>query len=287
MKNFNKTFSFGSKADKTELIVNISRSIDNVIFKKFNFIPLSNDAYFYFGAMIQKDPLILPKLYAALNLLSGPSTDKYDDYKGSYSFTFELNVQKNNNLSHYFLNIFHYKSYVQFSIYQIVPKANQEETSVMHQPNAELFSDLDISFFCRYFCNYALGYLEGSEYTPKSFIKCSNSNLLLFGYYQDQYFFTEYENNDLYDKDKEMYSKSIDARLSLGDHELYVKAKENANSEKCIAQKTEEKAIEKGKLEGELQKAQAIARNMLAKKMSHADIAELTGLSVDEIENLG
>ena len=84
------------------------------------------------------------------------------------------------------------------------------------------------------------------------------------------------------------------AKLSLDERALYIKARENANSEKYIAQTAEEKGIEKG-IEKGLKKGiekglkegrLEIARNMLAKKMSHADIAQLTGLSVEEVASL-
>ena len=48
-----------------------------------------------------------------------------------------------------------------------------------------------------------------------------------------------------------------------------------------------ERGLEKGLEQGELQKAQAIARNMLAENEPPAKISKFTGLSVEEIEKLG
>jgi hypothetical protein len=204
MSEFNKTFTLESN-----LLINIKRCRRDV-FHDYKLIPLKNSAFSYFSRVIsRKEPLILPKLYAALTCLTGPDDEEFDDSKGSYSFTFELEVQKNENLSRYFLNIMHYRSFIDFLIYQIVPKENQKDSDILHQPNSELFSESEINFFCPYFCNYALGYLIGFGYIPKPFVKCSDSNLLLFGYFQDEYFIESYEKEEQYHADKKTYYKSI------------------------------------------------------------------------------
>jgi hypothetical protein len=78
----------------------------------------------------------------------------------------------------------------------------------MHKADSELFSESDIDFFCQYFCNYALGYLEGYGHIPEPFIKSSDSNLLLFGYFQNEYFLYSYDDPEEYYNDKQFYSTS-------------------------------------------------------------------------------
>jgi hypothetical protein len=210
MANFSKTFTF-----EPNLIVNIKRCLRKKVFNKYKFIPLKNSVFFNYGIDIHREPLLLPKLYAALTCLTGPGTNEFDDYKGSYSFTFRLNVQKNKNTSDYFLNILHYRSYIDFHIYQMVPKTSQVDTFMLHTADCELFSESDIHFFCQFFCNYALGYLEGYRYIPKPFVKSSNSNLLLFGYFQDEYFFFSYDDQDEYYKAKQLYSESTSSQYGV------------------------------------------------------------------------
>ena len=48
----------------------------------------------------------------------------------------------------------------------------------------------------------------------------------------------------------------------------------------------EEKGLKKGKKEGEKNKSLEIAKNMLKKSYKIEDIAELSGLSIDEIEKI-
>ena len=60
----------------------------------------------YKGIMIRSDlgpsfllgsELNLPKFYASLVHISGPNSQNYDDFKGSFGFMFELTVNKGPN----------------------------------------------------------------------------------------------------------------------------------------------------------------------------------------------
>lgn len=185
------------------LIVYIERLFDfgKNDLKKYKFLPIQNSAYFYLDKI--KEPLILPKLYAALEYLTGKGDNRYDDYKGSYSFTFKIKVQKNQMISEYIYHIYHYRSYIEFSVFQLVSKTDLRKETYMHQPDDGLFSDMDICNFSIYFCNYALGYMEGAQYIPQPFTKYSDSNLLSFGYSGSEYFLNDYEDEEEYTASKE------------------------------------------------------------------------------------
>ncbi len=75
--------------------------------------------------------MLLPKLYAALTFVTGEGDSCYDHYKGSYSFMFELEIQKNHISSKYVYHIYHYRSYIEFSVNQIVPGTDPRESCVM------------------------------------------------------------------------------------------------------------------------------------------------------------
>lgn len=199
----------------TELTITIERiSIkDNKnAFKNFKLIPIQNSAFFYFDMKISKNPLMLPKLYAALTCLAGPSDNSYDHFKGSYSFTFKLEVNKNNNISQYYYHIYHYRSYIEFSICHITSNSDPREEIIYHQPDDKLFSNDDICYFSNYFCHYALGYAKGFKYKPIPFVKYSNSNLLLFGYLDGKYFFKEYNDEIEYQKRQYILIKQLNAQ---------------------------------------------------------------------------
>ena len=210
MVAFNKIFSI-----EPHLIITIKRLLLNEsVFENQKFLTIQNSAFFSFGNYIQENPLTLPKLYTALRYCTGPGDLQHDNYKGSYSFLFELEVQKNSNISEYLYSIYHYRSYIEFSVRQIVSKTNQQDTFFMHKPNDELFSDSDICYFSEYFCGYLLGFIEGAKYTPTPFVKGSESNFLLFGYYQDKYFFKKYENSEQYNKAKSKLEIKINSKES-------------------------------------------------------------------------
>jgi hypothetical protein len=72
------------------------RILDEELSRRFNFIPLQNSIFSELGS--SNEDLFLPKLYAALTDLTGPSDLWFDADTGSYSFTFLLTVRKNGHV---------------------------------------------------------------------------------------------------------------------------------------------------------------------------------------------
>lgn len=172
-------------------------------------LAIQNSAYFYFGLQIEQNPLLLPKIYAALTCLVGPSDNRYDDWKGSYSFTFTLKVNKNNVVSHYVYHLYHYRSYINVEVQQIVAENDPRDSQMMHQPNEILFSDVEISLFTNRFCMYCVQHMEEENYTPKPFIKNADSNNLFFGFADGEYYCENYTNYDEYEKQLELRRNKI------------------------------------------------------------------------------
>lgn len=225
------TFSYESGGNLKfiiERIVPSSRFYKS--FKPYKLIPIQNNAFCYFGTKIAHEPLFLPKLYAALTWLTGESDDAYDDYKGSFSFRFELSVKKNGNLSKYAYQIFHYRSYIQVDLYEMVGEDDTRNPEHYVQPNDKYFSDMDINTFSHMFCLNAIELMEKAKHIPQPFFKCSDSNLLLFGYDdEDGYFYEDYisgkneenaKNAEAYMNDAEEYEKAKELmKLSYGNSE--------------------------------------------------------------------
>ncbi len=198
--NFQKIFTLNP-----HVIVDIKRIFSRSYLQDFALIPINNSAYYSFARNTYiEEPLMLPKLYAAFTYLTGPGDDFYDDYKGSFSFTFELSVQKNNNTTRHLYHVYHYRSYIEFSVCVIAPTTDPRDDRVLHEPDDELFSDEDICYFSNYFCFYAIEFIKSVKYAPKPFIKHSDSNLLIFGYKENDYFLEQHEDYDEYHKEKKM-----------------------------------------------------------------------------------
>lgn len=172
------------------------------VFEDHKLIPIGHVANSYMGWRIWDDPLFLPKFYAAFLCMTGPSDTSYDPLRGAYNFRFKLEVQKNKLRSAYYYHIYHDCSYSEFSVFHVVPENDPREENHFVMPNDALFSNHDICRFTLYFCNYALGYMQGYGYVPEPFVKHSDYHLLLFGYSKGSYFSKHHEDPDQYEKVK-------------------------------------------------------------------------------------
>lgn len=199
MSDFKETFAFQGGS----ISVTIQRPCNYNAVEDFKWIPIENEAYFLVAKYFSDDHFFLPKLYAALTYVTGSGDSGYDDFKGSYNFDFDLDVQKNGKSSAYRYYISHYRSYINFSLYHRVPKNDPRDPKYMSQPDDDLFSDANISGFSYFFCKFLLKSVEDAQYKPKPFVKCSDSNLLLFGFLKGEYFSESYTDYKQYEKEKE------------------------------------------------------------------------------------
>jgi len=193
------------------LNVTIKRIKDHGYWKPWKKIPILNSVcYDFIGNRYPYHGL--PKLYAALTHFTGPGDRWYDDYKGSYSFTFELVVEKNCVTSRYCYHITHYRSYIDFSIYQIVSDTDPRNTSSMVEPNNDLFSEKDMLYFSNCFYHCLLKNMEEENYVPEPFVKFSQSNLLIFGYSDKlkDYFIEQYDDEEKFNKEIKTKENKLD-----------------------------------------------------------------------------
>lgn len=227
--------------------------------KKSKKIPLANQIFFSFagnrGAARGNANIALAKIYAALARFTGPSDDWYDDEKGSYSFAFELTVEKNNKISKYCYHLMHYRSYIDFSIYQIVPDSDLRDTSTLAMPDDTLFSEKDMLSFSNCFYEYMLQRMKEENYTPEPFVKYSKSNLLVFGYSDEihDYFIEKYDDAEKFD-------------------------------ERIRIEKAEDVTADKA--EGEIKVKKEIVLNMHRKNISVENMAEIVSLSIAEVKTI-
>lgn len=206
-----------------DITFNIERLLINeATFEDYDLINIEHSKPFSFSDPIFDEPLNLPRLYAGLRFCYGPGEVIDDKYKSAYQFTFELNVTKNEKTSKYAYKIYQYRSYIELMIVQMVPKTVHGKSISSQKPNDELFSNQDIDYVHRYFCSYVLSILETSGHCPKPFLKSAQSNLLLFGYYQDDYLVECFEDEETFRSREEKLSKAIfDERMMRDDHDKF------------------------------------------------------------------
>jgi hypothetical protein len=123
-----------------------------------------------------------------------------------------LKVKKNNIDSKYIYFITHYRSYIDFSIYEIVFKEDPRDPFALASANDASFSNEDISKFNIFFCSYALECMKGFAYIPEPFIKHSDSNFLIFGFLDNKYFIRQYEDQADYIEEKELLKDKIHSK---------------------------------------------------------------------------
>jgi len=166
-------------------------------------IPLSHDAELVLYASHQDDPTFLPRLYTALDHVTGASDNDYDPFKGSFSFKFHLDVHKYDSVSQYLYWMMQYRTFMRLKVYHIVPSNDPRNEEVYTLPLDYLFSASDISVFTRSFVERLLDDARRDNYVPTPFVKGADSDCFLFGYEKDEYFAKRLKDFETYEAEKE------------------------------------------------------------------------------------
>ncbi len=204
MSAFKCSFNVSSHLNFT-----IKHISDSTKVMDYRWIPITHSAEYSLFRIHEETPLFLPKLYAGLVYLSGEGRGSYDDYKGGYGFSFELEVQKNGIISHYCYYLYQYRSFLRVSLYHRVLRSDPRDMQVMSQPNDELFSDNDIGLFTCALCERTVQSIEKADCKPKQFVKGSASDLILFGFLKGKYFCESFRSSEQYREEKERKEKQL------------------------------------------------------------------------------
>ncbi|SRR5579883_1719527 len=192
--------------------------LDDAEFRKLrkNSLPIKDDHMFYIHLYLSKnereDQLNLAQIFLTLTHLLGESSDWIDDWKGSFSFTVLLIVEKVQGKFFYLVDIYDNRGSINFSLYRIVEaEVEGYDNQILREPFELEFSRQEINYFISYF----IGYLEGYFHSVRSlmpveqFFKRIDSNNILYGYKDEQYFEEQYA-------DQEAYQSAIKNLESMG-----------------------------------------------------------------------
>jgi len=209
----NNNVAINLNLDHCQVKVLRINGISEFSLQAFKWINIQHSASSYFSIKISRDPSIIAKFYAGLTCITGPSDELYDPWKGSYSFMFGIEVKKNDKVSKYCFHIYHCRSFIEFSVVQPVLKSDKRECGSYDKPNDTLFSNEDICDLVEGFYLYIMKRIEDTGYVPPIFVKNADSNLLLFGYLENEYFFETYEDVNEYDlRKKILYQQVYDTK---------------------------------------------------------------------------
>ncbi|MEI7933780.1 MAG: hypothetical protein WCH30_01840 [Chlorobiaceae bacterium] len=142
-----------------------------------------------------------PKMYITLKDIFGESGKYYDDYKGSFSFPFLISFQKGEEEYGYVMNIYNVRSAIEFNMAKLIHADDKTiERGILYRPFDE-FPESEIT----YFINFIIGYLTGyyrmlmKEY-DEFFFHSVQSNLILYGYKDGNFFENQYDSQKKFDK---------------------------------------------------------------------------------------
>ncbi len=146
------------------------------------------------------DNLNLAELFTALECLLGESSNFYDEYKGSFNFHNLLVIKRENGVFFYLLTIYDHRGFIQFGLARILENTERDKYNlqILYDPLPSEFSKSEINYFFTYFYGFLTGYFNSKKsFTPRqNFLKKVDSNLILYGYKDGEYFEEEYDSQE-------------------------------------------------------------------------------------------
>jgi hypothetical protein len=156
---------------------------------------------FYHFLEQRGDYLNFAKIYTTLKSLCGESGKGYDDWKGSFSFPFLVEVKKGEKEFRYLLNIFNYRDSLYFGIRKPLQPDDRFDRQLIHQPFEDEFSREEINNFIISFYAYLVSSFRAiAPSYDEFFFNRVDSNGILFGYKDGQFFQDHYDSPEEYKK---------------------------------------------------------------------------------------
>lgn len=170
-----------------------------------NSIPIKEDYMLYMQLYSpyrrSEDKLSLAKSFVILTWLLGESSDYYDDWKGSFYFPLLLVIKKETGNLFYLLKIYDHRGLLNYSLYKISDNELKDHKSdILHEPFESEFSRHEINSFWSYFYGYLIGLSQTMKLfiSPLPFMKRIDSNHIVYGYKDNQYFEEQYNSEEEY-----------------------------------------------------------------------------------------
>lgn len=144
----------------------------------------------------------LPRTYAVLTTLTGPTGKLYDDCKGAFAFPFKIKVCRAEGEFHYLLKITNVRSMVDSSLYRISKPEEKYSPTRYQPPFPNELSDADLEYIGNYLCGFIKGYSETMPAWSTAFVMDVQSNLIIYGYDPElsSFFEEQYDKEDEFTK---------------------------------------------------------------------------------------
>lgn len=173
-------------------------------------IPIKDADFWLYNSLFnyrdaEQNKFNLAKLFVVLEYKFGKSSNFIDDWKGSFSFPLLLVIEKSTGTFYYMMNISDHRGWTEFRLYKIVMEGIKDkgnlENFVYKNPFEAEFSRDEIDCFICHFYGYLVGYFRAvrSMIPIKPFLNKIGSNLIIYGYEDEDYFEKRYDNEEDYE----------------------------------------------------------------------------------------
>ena len=183
------------RRDKTDIQYHLWRLTEEEYRQlRSNSLPIKRDGGFFIQFMLSEhgnpDRLTLPKAFLSLESSFGKTSDWFDDWKGSFYFPLLLAVKKPVGQLFYLMSIYDHRGCLEYLLYHILENGIEgHDVDIYHQPFEHEFSREEINEFIVYLYGYLVGVTEILVKLPiQSFLKHIDSNHILYGYRDGDFF---------------------------------------------------------------------------------------------------
>lgn len=169
-----------------------------------NSLPIKENLLFLFNLYLDErnDPerLTLPKAFLTLEYLFGSTMTFFDDWKGSFYFPLLVELSKKNGQFYYILKVYDHRGTLYFSWYRVVETGIDDyDINIYREPFELKFSQEEIKEFLSFFYGYLTGVSQQiSKIPPSPFLKKVNSNLIIYGYRDGEFFEEQFDSTEDY-----------------------------------------------------------------------------------------
>jgi hypothetical protein len=184
--------------------------------EKSNILPIKHEWDFYSQIDItqrytKNNNLNLAELFTILEYFLGESSNSYDEYRGSFKFHNLLVIKRENGIFFYVLNILDHRGYMIFDLYKVLKNAKEK-----YEPFNSEFSQEEIKYFFNYFHGFLIGYFNQikSIIPRQKFLKKVDSSLILYGYKDGNYFEDDYESQEIYKQQIQLFEETYGISMS-------------------------------------------------------------------------
>ena len=184
---------------------------------------------------IKQQRLNLAQINVILTVIAGETRQFYDDWKSSFCFPFALKIETISKiLDNYMLTLCDWRGHLDFQFQRLVSDKEISQgmkRDVVKSPFPEELSEDDIKDLILYLHSYFNAHFQSIQHIKwENFFKSIDSNLILYGYQDGEFWQENYREEEEYmQKIEELKSQGIKETFSLEtSFNLEEKIKENS-----------------------------------------------------------